>query len=101
MKKWLYFLPVVLALCLYGFLGQLGLGPFSPWMWFWLAVLVVSSAALFWNKWYGCVGGLILGGVLIGMGVRYTGQTINEMVLGIPLFLFYLGSGILVYRKST
>lgn len=103
MKKTLYFVPPVLALLLYIVLGfAAGFGAISPWVWLWIAVMFVSSAVLFKAKWYGCIGGLIVGGVLIYMSTQYTGQVIDiERPLGIILCAYYLICGYVVYKKAS
>ena len=40
-------------------------------------VLFLSGLVLTRNKWYGCVGGLAAGCLLLFMSTRYTGQVIS------------------------
>ena len=102
MKKIMYFVPPSLALLLYIVLGFVAdFGAINPWVWLWIAVMFVSSFVLFKNKWYGCIGGLVVGGVLIYMSTQYTGQVIDvERPLGVILCVYYLICGIAVYKKT-
>ena len=101
MKKIMYFIPAIFALLLYTFLGFVaGFYAISPWVWFWIVVMFISSTFLFKNKWHGCIGGLIFGSVLIYMSTRYTGQIIDiERPLGIIVCIYYLMCGIVVYKN--
>ena len=102
MKKLVYFVPAVFAMLLYAALGVMGsFGTIAPWVWFWIGVLFLSGLVLARNKWYGCVGGLAAGCLLLFMSTRYTGQVISlERPVGILLCSYYLLCGIAVYRKN-
>lgn len=98
----MYFVPPSLALLLYIVLGfAADFGAINLWVWLWIAVMFVSSFVLLKNKWYGCIGGLVVGGVLIYMSTQYTGQVIDvERPLGVILCVYYLICGIVVYKKT-
>lgn len=102
MKKIAYFIPVILAILLYLVLGFIGsFSAINPWVYFWIVIMFLSSLFMFKNKWYGCIGGLIVGFVLIFMSTQYTGQVIDiEKPLGIFLCIYYLLCGIVVYTKT-
>lgn len=102
MKKALYFAPPALALLLYISLGfAAGFGAMTPWVWVWIAVMFAASVVLFKGKWYGCIGGLLVGGVLIYMSTQYTGQAVDmERPLGRILCAYYLICGYAVYKKT-
>lgn len=101
MKKILYFIPIALALLLYTVLGfSVGFSAISPWVWFWIVIMFVAAVVMFKQKWYGCIGGLAVGCVLIYMSTQNTGQIINERPLGIILCIYYLICGIAVYKKT-
>ncbi|MCI5774645.1 MAG: hypothetical protein MR210_08795 [Erysipelotrichaceae bacterium] len=103
MKKILFFAPPVIALLLYIFLGFVsGFGAISPWTWFWMIAMFISSIFLFKNKWYGCIGGLIFGDVLIHMSTRYAGQIIDiERPLRIIIMTYYQICGIVAYKNKS
>ena len=96
------FLQVILAILLYLVLGYIGsFSAINPWVYFWIVIMFLSSLFMFKNKWYGCIGGLIVGFVLIFMSTQYTGQVIDiEKPLGIFLCIYYLLCGIVVYTKT-
>ncbi len=102
MKKIMYFIPAILALLLYIVLGFMGsFSAINPWVWFWIVIMFLSAVIMFKNKWYGCIGGLIIGNVLIYMSTQDTGQVIDvERPLGIILCVYYLICGIVVYKKT-
>ena len=53
------------------------------------------------GKWWGSLGGVIVGLVLIYMSTQYTGQVIDiERPLGIVFLVYYLICGILLYRNK-
>ena len=112
-KKWykhlgmiiIYFIPAVLAVIaslFYLLLGVLGaFGAIDPAVWFFVALLIVSAVFMSKGKWWGSLGGIIVGLVLIYMSAQYTGQVIDiERPLGIGFLVYYLICGILLYRKE-
>lgn len=78
MQKVMYFAPGVTALVLYGLPALSGgLGAMHGAVWFFIALLFVSALLLWRGKWWGCLGGVLAGMVLIDMSTRYTGQVIE------------------------
>ncbi len=102
MKKILLFLPAALALAAYLLLGCVsGFGAISPAVWLAIGLLAVSAYVMYHGKWYGCIGGVMVGCVLITMSTQYTGQVIDvEKPLGILLFFYFLGWGMETYKKA-
>ena len=92
MKKMIYFTPAIIALLLYTVLGFISsFGTINPMVWVWIAIMFRSAVVMLKNKWYGCIGGFIVGCVLIYMSTQYTGQLINiERPCGIILCAYYL-----------
>lgn len=101
MKKNMYFVPAVLALASYIILGFAGsFGAINPWVWLCIAIMFVSAILMLKNRWYGCIGGLAVGIVLIYMSTQYTGQTIDiERPIGIILCIYYLICGIVIHKN--
>ena len=97
-----YFLPAVLGLLFYGTIALSG-GFFSihPLAWCFVALLFLCAVWMRKQKWWGCLGGILTGGVLIYMGTQYTGQVINESILGISLCAYYLLCGWLCRNLKT
>lgn len=94
-----YFLPAVLGLLLYGILSLSG-GFFSihPLAWCFVTLLFLSAVWMGKQKWWGCLGGILTGGVLVNMGTQYTGQVINESIIGILMCAYYLLCGWLCWK---
>ena len=100
MKKVIYFTPAIFGLVFYSLLTVFsGFGAIRPTVWLCIAMLFVSAVLLAQKKWFGCIPGILVGGILILMSYQSTGQVIDiEMPLGIALILFYILSGV-VSRK--
>ncbi len=101
-KKILYFAPSIIALLLYIILGfASGFATISPMVWLWIAIMFIAAVVMLKGKWYGCIGGLIVGCVLIYMSTKYTGQPFDiERPLGLILCVYYLICGVTVYKKD-
>ena len=103
MKKIMLFGPAIIALLLYLIIGLISnFRAISPFVWLFVALLFVSAVFMFKGKWFGCIGGIIVGVVLIYMSMQYTGQSINiEKPLGIILCIYFLMCGFLIYKRSV
>ena len=101
MKKMLYFLPFVLGCILYVFLGIVSsFSSINPFVWLALVMLLVSGTLMNKNKWWGCLGGIIIGLLLIYMGNQETGQIIKETPFGIIMCIYYIICAIICFRKG-
>ena len=70
-------------------------------VWLWIAIMFIAAVVMLKGKWYGCIGGLIVGCVLIYMSTKYTGQPFDiERPLGLILCVYYLICGVTVYKKD-
>lgn len=97
-----YFFPAVISLVIYTVLAvSSGFGSIHPLAWCFVALLFVSAVLMLKNKWWGCIGGLLTGGVIIYMGTQYTGQVINESPIGIGLCIYFIICGIICYRARN
>ena len=102
MRKILYFLPFVLGIILYIFLGVASsFGSIHPFVWIALGLLLISGLLMNKNKWWGCIIGIAIGILLIYMGNQETGQIIKETTFGIIMCIYYIVCGVLSYRKSN
>jgi hypothetical protein len=64
------------------------------WAWFWIVILFIASGIIGKNKWYGCIGGLMIGCVLIYYEYTTHRQVIDmEEPWGIILCTYYLLCG--------
>lgn len=80
MKKLGYFVPSIIAMILYLFLAfTSGLGAIHWGAWICVALLFLSGVFTSNHKWWGCLFGVTVGGILISMGTQYTGQILNEI----------------------
>lgn len=102
MKKMLFYFPTVILLFLYMVFGCIsGFGSINLFVWLFIVVLFLSAVLMNNRKWFGCIGGLIIGCVLIYMSTQYTGQIIDiERPLGIVLCIYYLVCGIVIYKRT-
>ena len=95
-----YFSPAVISLIFYSFLAIISMEiPGWP-IWFLVGLLFASAVLMQQNKWWGCSVGLILGAVLIYMGSRCTGQVLDESLIGLIIFSYFAGCGLLCYKKG-
>lgn len=109
-KKWswkigvlvLYYIPVIVALTFYGTLALVaGLGVIQTSAWFFVGFLVLAAILMTKNKWWGCIGGIVVGITLIYMSTQYTGQVIDiERPLGIIFCAYYIICGFLTYKQT-
>lgn len=108
-KKWYsqialligYFFPPVISFTLYTLIAvTAGFNSLNPLVWCFTALLLVSAILLMRKKWWGCIGGLVTGIVLIYMGTQYTGQVINETPIGIAFCIYYVMLGIFCFRDK-
>ena len=98
MKKVIYFTPAIFGLVFYSLLTVFsGFGAIHPVVWLCIAMLFVSAVLLAKKKWFGCLPGILVGGILILMSFLSTGQVIDiERPLGIGLILFYILCGVIL-----
>lgn len=101
MKTLLYFFPAGAALLFYGILALFGsIGAIHPAVWLFAALLLVSAVLMCKGRWWGCIGGLAVGAVLLWMSTRCTGQTLDiEGPLGIVFCVYYAICGFLIRRS--
>lgn len=101
MKKFLYFIPAILACVFYGLIGmKAGFSAISSWVWLFILPLFISGILLSTNKWWGCFAGILVGIYVIWYGSQYHGQVLDERPVGIILCAYYLCSGLAVYKKK-
>jgi len=96
MRKWMGYIPAVLFTGFYLFEGMIGSTFTLPVLFVLLACLWISALLLHKGSFWGGFLGLLPAMIIIVMGWLRTGQTIRtEILIGIALFLFYAGFGIL------
>lgn len=100
-KQILYFLPFIFSIIFYLGAVIMGLGMISAEEVVWISLFLVSGLLLSKEKAWGCIFGVIPGIVFAGLSTKDTGQVINiELPLGIAIIGFFVGCGIVIYRKS-
>jgi len=102
MKKILLFIPALVAILFYGaliFTG--GIGGMQPIAWGFLALLILSALLMVNNKWWGSLFGLAVGLILIYMSFQFTGQLLDEGIIGIIYSMYHFICGIVIYRDNN
>lgn len=99
MKRVLYTIPAVMIWLFYGMLALLagGFASFQIRAWLMILLPAMSAVLLLAGRWWGCIPGMLLGGLLISMGLT-AGNTIF-VASGIGVFAYYLVMGILCLKK--
>lgn len=102
MKKRLFYLPAVISLLFYIFMGiNFGFKSINYFVWVFVFVLFISAYFMNRNNYFASIGGIIVGIYLIYMSTIDTGQIIKmEMPLGIIFIIYYLVCGILIYKNK-
>lgn len=101
MKKVLYLLPAVLVCMVYGLLSVFVLagdtGAFNPVVIAYIVLPVIGSALLMRNKWWGCLLGIAMGGLMVSNYLGYDGhQHVNlDFVIGTSYMVYYALMGFL------
>lgn len=100
MKRVLYTMPAVMVVLFYGMLAILagGFGGFQPRAWLMIVMPVASAVLLLAGRWWGCVPGMLLGGLLISIGM--TGSNPYVMLFGGIVFAYYLVMGMLCFKDA-
>ena len=97
MRKFLYIMPAVLICMLYGLLATLagGIGGFQPIAFAYILLPVLVGILLRKEKWWGCLFGMTMGGILLYMGSQANGQVIDiERPMGIGFLVYYAAMGL-------
>ena len=102
MRKFLYIMPAVLICMLYMLLAALagGFGGFQPIAIVNICLPILAGILLRRNKWWGCLFGAALGGVLIYNGLT-NGMTV-ALITGLILAVYYIALGFVcaVFNKK-
>lgn len=101
MKKILYFLPAILGVAFYIFLGMaVSFKAINPFVWITLGILWLSAFLMVKNIWLGSLLGFLIGILLIYMGNQETGQIIKETPFGIVMCIYYVICAIACYKRQ-
>ena len=96
MKKFLYVMPAVLICMLYGLLAALagGIGGFQIVAYLYITCPILSGIFLRRDKWWGCLFGMAMGGILIHQSVTAEPTGMIGFVAGLILAAYYAAMGL-------
>lgn len=100
MYKILFYIPAIIFIVLYGLLAISGIGAISPVVLVWLVLFLASGILLSKDIFWGSFLGILPAIHLIYMGTQETGQMINEMPVGLIVFVFYIVCGSFIFYKN-
>ena len=100
MKKTVFYIPAIIFIFFYGLLAIANVGAISPIVLVWLVLFLMSGILLSKGIFWGSLLGILPAIHLVYMGTQDTGQIINEMPIGIIVFIFYFICGSTVYYKN-
>lgn len=100
MKKVLYYLPFIIFVLFYSYILLLDFNSLQSTFLIIILLPLIAGVLMDNNKWWGSIIGLILGIILIYMGIKDTGQIINERIIGVIIIVYYIICGITCYRKT-
>lgn len=100
MKRVLYTMPAVMVVSFYTMLALLagGFASFQTRAWLMIVMPVASAVLLLAGRWWGCIPGMLLGGLMISVGM--TGNNTLIMVFGAVVFVYYMIMGILCLKDA-
>ena len=96
MKKFLYIMPAVLICMLYALLAALagGVSGFQPIAFVYILLPIAAGILLRKGKWWGCLPGMVMGGILLYNGMTADPQMILAFVMGLVLAAYYAAMGL-------
>ena len=103
MVKLFYFIPAGLAGLFYVFFGGVfgDFGAINPLAWVCTALLAAGAVLMARKIALGCLFRIAVGALLIGMGLRETGQIVKEWPAGMLLIAYSCGSGWLCWKSAA
>ncbi len=100
MKKIIFYIPFIIFSIFYGVIAISDIGAISSIAFVWLALFFISGYILHKNTYWGSLFGTLPAIHLIYLGTKETGQIINEVPIGIIIFIFYIVCGYFVYKTT-
>ena len=100
MKRVLYTMPAVMVVSFYTMLALLagGFASFQIRAWLMIVMPVVSAVLLLAGRWWGCIPGMLLGGLMISTGMMGSNDIV--MLFGVVVFVYYMVMGILCLKDA-
>lgn len=96
MKKFLYIMPAVMICMLYALLAALagGFGGFQPIAYAYILMPFAAGILLRKNKWWGCLFGMAMGGILSYSGMTAKPTMMVGFIAGLILVAYYIAMGL-------
>ena len=96
MRKFLYIMPAVLICMLYALLAALagGIANFEAVAYAYITLPILAGVLLRKGKWWGCLFGMTMGGMLVYSGMTAQPQVFVGFVLGLVLAAYYAAMGL-------
>ena len=97
MKKFFYVLPAVLICMLYALLTALagGMAGLQPIAFVYIGLPLIAGILLRKGKWWGCLLGILMGGILMYNGMTAKPQIFAGFVSGLILAAYYAAMGLI------
>jgi hypothetical protein len=100
MKKFVFYIPAIIFIVLYGLLAIANIGAVSPVVIVWLVLFLMGGILLSKDNFWGSLLGMLPAIHLIYMGTQETRQIINEIPIGIVILIFYIICGYFIHRNN-
>ena len=102
MKKFLYIMPAVLICMLYALLAALagGISGFQPIAFVYILCPVLAGVLLRKGKWWGCLFGIAMGGIMLYGGMTAEPQMMLAFVTGLILAAYFSAMGLVCAADS-
>ena len=81
--------------------SDLGFGGFEPEAWVYIMLLILAAVLLSKNKWWGCIPGIAVGGIVIYLfETSHVHQHVNVTPIGVCIIAYYAVMGFICYRLN-
>jgi len=98
--KILYCFPAALYGGIMALIGtDLGFGGFAPEAWVYITLLLLAAVLLSKNKWWGCIPGIAVGGIMICIFETSSAHHhINENPIALGVILYFAAMGLICWK---
>jgi len=99
-----FYLPVVILLCFYAFVGTNMSGPVQPVTWVIIVIMILSGYFMSNGKLLGCLLGILIGAVYAVTGITNQNRLpyeINEAPIGAAICLYYAICGLICLKNKN
>ena len=97
MKKFLYIMPAVMLCVFYAFVALWlgGIEDFTFTAFVYIILSILAGVLLRKGNWWGCLFGIVMGGMLVFYGMTAQPQVFVGFVLGLILAAYYAAMGLI------